>query len=94
MLNYPQYAPHCLVTATATLKPLLGARLACHRLFPPPGVANFTSITPINLAGEGNGDGDCFARVKINAPFLSCFAHSPFPFFSVQHIAFLPILTG
>lgn len=77
------------------LKLPVGAMLACHRLFPPPGVANSTSITLINLAGVRNGDPDCFARVKINAPFLSCFAHTPLPFlFLVQHIAFLPILTG
>lgn len=78
----------------APLKPLLGARLACHRLFPPPGVTNFTSVTPINLAGERNGGWDCFARVKINAPFLSCFAHSPLFLFPVRHVAFLPFLTG
>lgn len=77
------------------LKPPVGARLACRRLFSPPGVANFTSITPINLAGERNGGANCFARVEINALFLSCFFYTaPFLSFLVQRIAFLPILTG
>lgn len=36
----------------------------CQRVCPLSQVAN--SITPINLAGEWNGDQDCFAWVKIN----------------------------
>lgn len=42
------------------LQLLLAARLAVSRSLPSTLCYTHKSITPINLAGEWNGDGDCF----------------------------------
>lgn len=58
------------------LQLLLAARLAVSRSLPSTSFCKHKSITPINLAGEWNGDGDCFAWVKINTvSFPLAFAH-------------------
>lgn len=58
------------------LQLLLAARLVVSGSLPSTSCCKHKSITPINLAGEWNGDGDCFASVKINTvSFPLAFAH-------------------
>lgn len=62
----------------------------CQRVCPLPRCCKPESITPINLAGEWNGDGDCFASVKINTPF----SIRPQCRLRVEAATFLAILAG
>ena len=76
------------------LQLLLAARLAVSRSLPSTLCCKLKSITPINLAGERNGDGDCFAWVQINAVSFPFSVRTHFLWMSTGRCIFSPFLAG
>lgn len=76
------------------LQLLLAARLAVSRSLPSTLCCKLKSITPINLAGERNGDGDCFAWVQTNAVFFPFSVRTHFLWMSTGGCIFSPFLAG